>query len=213
MSAEVHTEPRMAKEHIEPSARRFPAWVALSASSAVCLAAIATSSSGSSSSEFDSKEKWSVTTTFLSLALSLVGVLAYLFMHTRFVTRNPEAFSFVLLTALWGATVHLTTNEKQGIAVKSTQEHGSVILNPNLYFGAWCSMAIVSYLTGSAMEDAVGFDSTNPKLVRWYGLSVSFRQLKALTLQAAIRSTANAPSSPWPLDWQASILRHLLATG
>lgn len=152
------------------SAHRFPAWLALSVFSAVCLAAVAT--------QVDSRggaEKWVLSVTIVSMILSFLAVVAYLVMRAPFVGQLPEGALLGLLTALWCAGLPTIMNPNRDLAVISDEEDLLVIKNANLYFFCWLSLACILYLSGSFAQEAAGYDVTKtpPKTARWYGLCAS----------------------------------------
>ena len=153
-------------------AHRFPAWMALAVFSAVCLAAL---TSTTSSSGRDSAETWSLAVLCISLILSTLAVLAYLLMRAPFVSQLPEFVVLLLLTGFWGAGLPVLMNPKHNICLTNQQDEGIVIINANLYFFSWLSFAAILYLTGSCAQESAGYDvtSTPPQSARWYGLCAS----------------------------------------
>ena len=69
------------------NAERFPAWMALSVFSAVCLAAV---NSRQTTSSRDSADKWVLSVTVLSMILSFGAVIMYLMMRSVFVGEITE---------------------------------------------------------------------------------------------------------------------------
>jgi hypothetical protein len=173
------------------SAHRFPAWMALTIFSAVCLAAIA-----SDTVHRDAAEKWTLAVTCLSMILSFLAVCAYLFMRGPFVGQIPEAAILITLTALWAAGLPVAMNPENGIAVVSQQGEGLVINNANLYFFAWLSLAAILYLSGSLAQESAGVDVTQtpPQLARWYGLTASSMVVMGSASRALNSSTCDLAS-------------------
>lgn len=79
-----------------PSTDRFPAWLALSIFSAVCLAATETERSAAGGGDRSSADKWVLSVEILSMSFAFFACLAYLFesLRERFVAKIPE-ISFV----------------------------------------------------------------------------------------------------------------------
>jgi ABC-type multidrug transport system permease subunit len=69
------------------SAERFPAWMALSVFSAVCLAAFNSQSNADARTAAD---KWVFSATILSMCFSFFSCLAYLAVRHLFVATIPE---------------------------------------------------------------------------------------------------------------------------
>jgi hypothetical protein len=69
------------------SAERFPAWMALSVFSAVCLAAF---NSQQNPNDRTSADKWVLSATILSMCFSFFACLAYLAVRHLFVATIPE---------------------------------------------------------------------------------------------------------------------------
>lgn len=68
------------------SAERFPAWMALSVFSAICLAGTTSQRGG----DRDAADKWVLAATSMSMILGFFAVLAYLFVRHLFVAQIPE---------------------------------------------------------------------------------------------------------------------------
>jgi hypothetical protein len=69
------------------NAHRFPAWMALSVFSIVCLAAIGAESTRD---ERDAAIKWSLAVASMSMIVSFLAVVAYLMARGVFVGQTPE---------------------------------------------------------------------------------------------------------------------------
>lgn len=69
------------------SAERFPAWMALSVFSAVCLAAV---NAQQNPENRDAADKWVLSVTILSMCFSFFACLAYLAIRHLFVATIPE---------------------------------------------------------------------------------------------------------------------------
>jgi hypothetical protein len=69
------------------NAERFPAWIALSVFSAVCLAAV---NSRASNTARTAADKWVLSVVCLSMILSIVAVGMYLMMRSVFVGEMFE---------------------------------------------------------------------------------------------------------------------------
>ena len=69
------------------NAERFPAWIMLAASSAVCLAAVTAQSSSTARTTAD---KWVLSVVCVSMILSIVAVGMYLAMRSVFVGEITE---------------------------------------------------------------------------------------------------------------------------
>jgi hypothetical protein len=84
------------------SAERFPAWMALSVFSAVCLAAV---NAQQNPSNRDAGDKWVLSVTILSMCFSFFACLAYLAIRHLFVATIPEiGFVRVFLARTFGVT-------------------------------------------------------------------------------------------------------------
>jgi hypothetical protein len=70
------------------SPERFPAWMALSVFSIICITAQTAKSNENESN--NSQEKWTLAVLSLSLILSFLSVLAYLFGRGLYVNQTPE---------------------------------------------------------------------------------------------------------------------------
>lgn len=78
----------------------------------------------------------------------------------------------ILLLAFWGAGLPVLMNPNRGIAVE-----GEEVVNANLYFFSWLSLAAVVYIAASLLEE-YGISvrqvaANNAKAGRWYGLAAS----------------------------------------
>ncbi|GKY97816.1 hypothetical protein MPSEU_000739700 [Mayamaea pseudoterrestris] len=152
------------------NAERFPAWVALSVFSAVCLAAV---NSGSSGTARDAADKWVLSVVCLSMILSVVSVGMYLMMRSVFVGEMFEMGLTILLLAFWGAGLPVIMNPNNIIAVDKL----GFVENANLYFSSWMSLAAIVYIFGSLAQEYTGMSvrdvAPNRKNGLWYGLCAS----------------------------------------
>jgi hypothetical protein len=163
------------------SAHRFPAWMALLVFSTISLAATA-----STLKDRGATENWVLSVTILSMILSFLAVLAYLMMRAVFVGQIPEGGLLGLLTLIWAAGLPVIMNPSRQIAVVNESGEGLVIINANLYFFSWLSLAAILYLTGSLLQEMAGVDvtRTEPKSARWFGLCASSVVVLASAVQA-----------------------------
>ncbi|KAL7560776.1 hypothetical protein ACA910_005343 [Epithemia clementina (nom. ined.)] len=147
---------------------RFPAWFCLAVFSGVCLVAATT--------ELDiknrgSEERWTMTVSAISLAVSIVSVLAYLFMRGLFLsTPMAEGIMTLILLVFWGIGLPVIMAPDNGIAVS-----GNDVVNANLYFFSWVSFAISILLTLSLLQETMGIDArqADGKQTRWFFLCAS----------------------------------------
>lgn len=79
-----------------PSTDRFPAWLALTLFSAVCLAATETEKFAGTGGDRSAADKWVLSVEILSMSVAFSSCVAYLFesLRERFVSKIPE-ISFV----------------------------------------------------------------------------------------------------------------------
>ena len=91
-------------------AARFPAWVALTVFSIVCLAALE-SRKGLFSAD-SAGEKWALAVFLMSMIFSFLAVVAYLMMRAIFVGQLPEMGLLIFLTACWASGLPAVMNRK-----------------------------------------------------------------------------------------------------
>jgi len=148
--------------------------MALTVFSAVCLAA---ESSQLKITGENSADKWVLSVTIVSMLLSLISVLAYLFIRHLYVANIPEMGLSFLLLGFWGAGLPVIMNPNRGIAVM-----GDDVVNANLYFFSWMSLATVVFICGHLLQEWTGLSArevisanTSQKTGKWYGLAGTCR--------------------------------------
>ena len=92
------------------NAARFPAWMALTVFSIVCLAALQ-SRAGLFSADA-AGEKWALAVCLMSMIFSFMAVVAYLVARGLFVGQLPEMGLLIFLTACWSACLPVIMNRK-----------------------------------------------------------------------------------------------------
>jgi hypothetical protein len=162
------------------NAHRFPAWMALSVFSIVCLAAIGAESTRD---ERDAAIKWSLAVASMSMIVSFLAVVAYLVARGVFVGQTPETALVVFVLAFWGAGLPVIMNPSNGIAVRD-----DTVTNANLYFFSWLSLAATLFLGASLAQERTGMNvhemaTASPKTTRWFGLAAS----SLVVMGAAVR--------------------------
>lgn len=80
-----------------------------------------------------------------------------------------------MLLAFWGAGLPVIMNPVRGIAVQ-----GDDVVNANLYFFSWVSLAGIVFIAGHLLQEWTGLNArdminanTSPKTGKWYGLAAS----------------------------------------
>lgn len=87
MSEDNNTQATLQVNYDYQNAQRFPAWMALSVFSAVCLAA---ANSQQKITGREAADKWVLAVTIVSMTFSFISVLAYLFVRHLYVANLPE---------------------------------------------------------------------------------------------------------------------------
>lgn len=140
------------------SAVRFPAWIALTTFSAICVAALDTG---------DKSTGWCMAVCVISMCLAFFATVAYLTARHLFVGTTVEAAWVFLILAFWGAGLPVIMNPSKHIATRGTE-----VLNANLYFFSWGAFATCLFLLSSILQELFGIDvrETSSKAARYYGL-------------------------------------------
>lgn len=105
------------------SAVRFPAWIALTTFSAICVAALDAG---------DKSTGWCMAVAIISMCLSFFATAAYLLARHLFVGQTVEAALVTSILAFWGAGLPVIMNPNKGIATQDL-----TVVNANLYFFSW----------------------------------------------------------------------------
>ncbi|GAX27137.1 hypothetical protein FisN_13Lh313 [Fistulifera solaris] len=130
-------------------ARRFPAWIALFVFSAVCLAAMTSTTEEGR----NTKENWVVAASCMSMLVAFLASAAYLFARPHFVGRSIEVLAGLFLLVVWCVAWPVIMNIDHGIAVVAAQGGGLFIINANLYFFTWLALAAVLFIVASAAQE------------------------------------------------------------
>jgi hypothetical protein len=153
------------------SVTRRTAWWALTVFSAICVAAHFTAVSDNKDAGVDPSraDKWTGSVMIISMALSFIACLAHHFFAESFVDKVGEGFFSVLVLALWGAGMAAVMNPDNGQAVTEFGE----ILNANLYFFSWASLATAvwifcSFVTIQAYFKRGDDAAAPPDMTKWY---------------------------------------------
>jgi hypothetical protein len=83
------------------------------------------------------------------------------------------------LLGFWASGLPIIMDPERNIAVAKPDavdtEIAPTVLNANLYFFSWLSLAAVIYLSGSLLQEFWGVDvrTTPTKSARWYGITAS----------------------------------------
>lgn len=150
-------------------AYRFPAWVALFVFSAVCLAAIT-----STTEDRTGREKWVVAVSCISMILAFCASLSYLFVRPKFVGKSIEVWLALIIIVLWCAGWPVIMNTDNAIAVTSTLTAGLFIINANLYFFTWLALAAALFIAGSIAQERSGLSLVpSATQARWLGLAAA----------------------------------------
>jgi hypothetical protein len=146
------------------SVHRFPAWMMLAVFSGICSLAWQSRRGIFDVNKTDEVWLWIVTLT--SLGLGLCGVLSYLVARTVVVGKVPEMILAVLVLALWAAGLPFIMNPSNNIAVArpTTTSVAPVVINVNLYFFAWLSLAVAIYLVISLGQEWYNKRSNHPNI-------------------------------------------------
>mmetsp|Transcript_23724 Transcript_23724/g.49253 ORF Transcript_23724/g.49253 Transcript_23724/m.49253 type:complete len:321 (-) Transcript_23724:225-1187(-) len=149
------------------SHERFPAWIALSVFSAICLAAFC---SEIESKFRESEEKWCLAVYCISMIMAIFASVGYLLVRGIFVGTLFEIAMATVVIAFWGIGLPTMMKPDNAIAVA-----GNIILNANLYFFSWISFVVTIFLVMSLVREKLGVDvrQTPGKHMRWFFLVAS----------------------------------------
>lgn len=151
-------------------AYRFPAWVALFVFSAICLAAVTSTTEDGR----NGKENWVVASSCISMIVAFSASLSYLFVRPKFVGKAIEVGLALLLIVLWSAAWPVIMNIKNGIAVAATLGGGLFIVNANLYFFTWLALGAALYIIGSLAQEVGGLSLVPSRThARWLALGAA----------------------------------------
>jgi len=102
-----------------------------------------------------------------------IGAVQSIFISLRFLLS--VLLKTFLLLAFWGAGLPVIMNPERGIAVE-----GDEVVNANLYFFSWLSLAAIVFLAGHLLQEWTGMNArdvlntaASPKTGKWYGLAAS----------------------------------------
>ena len=151
-------------------ARRFPVWIALFVFSAVCLAAITSTTEEGR----NSKENWVTGASCMSMLVALLASGAYLFIRPHFVGKALEIFAALFLLVIWCVSWPIIMNMDHAIAVIAAQGGGIFILNANLYFFTWLSLGAILYIVTSTFQEFAGLSLIPSRTnARWWALAAA----------------------------------------
>ena len=147
------------------SVSRRTAWWGLTVFSAICVGAQFSAVNQRKDDfgyEVTRADKWSGSVMIVSMSLAFIACLAHHFFAEHFVDKLPEGFFSVVVLAMWAAGLPAMMNPDN---LQAVDERGE-ILNANLYFSAWGSLATAvwiccSYVTIQAYFKR-GDDSATP---------------------------------------------------
>jgi hypothetical protein len=94
------------------TAHRFPAWVALSVFSAICLAA-------TSESKSTSQQKYVLSVTIISMCLAFFSACFYLLARKQFVGTQLEIGTSALVLLFWAIGLGMMMNPAKEIAIST----------------------------------------------------------------------------------------------
>ena len=136
---------------------RFTQWVAYLCASIVALVSSfqAIEAQGNANA-VNKRETWAIVCTFIATVATALIVLAHMnsVASVLVVGTKLEAFTVVVLIALWSVTVAIVTDPSNGLAVG---EDGEVLFG-NLFYSAWAGWGLSVTLVASCMRTVFGFD-------------------------------------------------------
>lgn len=149
------------------SAQRFPAWIALTVFSAICVAA----TESQLPSPATAAHKWVLAVCCISLIFGFFSSLLYLTARHLFAATPFETGVTALLLAFWGTGLPVIMNPNYGIAVDA-----AAVQNANLYFSSWAALAALVFITASLATDVTGVsvkDVAPGSVFRWFALAAT----------------------------------------
>eukprot|EP00527_Entomoneis_sp_CCMP2396_P004835 CAMPEP_0198141170 /NCGR_PEP_ID=MMETSP1443-20131203/4214_1 /TAXON_ID=186043 /ORGANISM="Entomoneis sp., Strain CCMP2396" /LENGTH=328 /DNA_ID=CAMNT_0043803821 /DNA_START=167 /DNA_END=1153 /DNA_ORIENTATION=- len=149
---------------------RFPAWVGLAVCSAICMAAFC---SETPSDERKSDQRWALAVYSISMCVSVIATLAYLFVRGIFAGQIFETGMVTLLLVFWGIGLPVIMKPDNSIAVAN-----DIVINANLYFFSWGCFAMCIFLTLSLFQENMGVNvrqlvAEKQKQMSWFYLAAS----------------------------------------
>lgn len=136
---------------------RFTQWVAYACASIVALVSSfqAIEAQGNANAK-TKRETWAIVCTFLATVTSSLVVLAHMnsVASVLVVGTKLEAFTIVILLALWSVTVAIVTDPSNGLAVG---EDGEVLFG-NLFYSGWAGWGLSVTLAASCLRTTYGVD-------------------------------------------------------
>jgi hypothetical protein len=141
----------------------------------------------------------------------LCAVLSYLVARTYVVGKAPEMILAVLVLALWAAGLPVIMNPSNNIAVARPTTIAPFVINVNLFFFAWLSLAVAIYLVISLGQEWYNKRSNHPniqsghiipvgedpaKVSRWCGMAVA----SLVVLGASVVTFQNEQCKDWTIE-------------
>ena len=122
----------------------------------------------------ESSETWGIVLPAVTLGLSAIAVLMYLFPFTRSCIEDMklEGLLIIVMSGFWAAAVALISDPKDGIAV----DNNGAVTNGNVYYFAWAGFVssitlLISYLRSAFGVDVIGeISSRSARLNLWSAL-------------------------------------------
>jgi len=163
-------------QKLQSSPARFVHWASCFIFSIITMTSAILISKGNShlTNQTESSETWGIALPAVTLALSSIAVLMYLFPLTRFWIENRKIEGLLIITMsfVWAAAVAIISDPKDGLAVDSN----GAVTNGNVYYFAWAGFVssltlLVSYLRSAFHVDVVGeIQSRSARLNLWSAL-------------------------------------------